>query len=139
MTLEQVLRNAGANLDSQEWSFALKQVHLHVSVDETKMDCYGSYPCRFSQSTIRGSVIISERDGYVVGANGGILVICPAVNDMPVTIYLEKKVIRIAEAESKLLKFIVNVKTNDEVFTFRAPKKIGVDIEKLVNKVRNSI
>ena len=138
MIFDEVMHQLGVNPEAHEWLFALKQIYVNLGIDKDKLNCLGGQQCRFAQKSIRGSSIISERDGYYIGTTGGLLIICPAINDMPITIMLDRKQIRVVEAESKLLKAAVIVKTNDELFEFKVPKKQLSAAEKLVNKVRNA-
>ncbi len=136
MTFEECLNAVGVNTSAREWQFAIKQIYINLSIDTQKLECLGAQGCRFAQKSIRGTVKISERDGYVVATTGGLLIVCPATDDMPVTIMLDRKLIRVVEAESKFLKSAVNVKTNDELYEFKVGKKQLGDMEKLINKVR---
>ncbi|MBR1393007.1 MAG: hypothetical protein IJ561_04145 [Ruminococcus sp.] len=137
MQLLEVLKTESSiNIESQEWQFVLKQLHIQLSVDVDKLDYYRCYPCRFTLKANRNAVKISERNGYFLSAKQGILIVCPSTTDLPVTLFIDKKTIRVVQSESKLLKSEVNVKTNDETFVFRAGKKQCSEIEKEVNKVR---
>ena len=138
MMFDEVLSTLGVKGDSPEWKRAKTQLHINLGVDTEKADFIGGQAVRFCQKTIRGAVEIGEREGFVFGMPGGVLVVCPAVDDMPLTVNIEKKLIRVVEAESKLLKASVNIKTNDDLYELRVPKKQVAALEKLVNKVRNT-
>lgn len=134
--LEALATDSSINIQSQEWQRLLKQVHIQLPVDVEKLEIYKCLPCRFTLKATRNTVKISERPGYFLSAKQGILVLCPSTTDLPVTLFIDKKAIRVVEHETKLLKAEVNVKTNDEVFSFKGPKKQCGELEKEVNRVR---
>ena len=133
---EVLISEGSINIESQEWQRVIKQLHIQLPVDVDKFDYYKCYACKFALKGNRNTVKISERPGYFVSAKQGILVICPSTTDLPITIFIDKKTIRVVEHETKLLKAEVNVKTNDDTFAFRSGKKQVAEIEKEVNKVR---
>ena len=107
-----------------------------MDVDVESFDYFKCYPCKFTLKANRNSVKISERPGYFISARQGILVVCPSTTDLPVTLFVDKKLIRVVTSESKLLKSELNVKTNEDTYAFRSNKKGIADIEKEVNKIR---
>ena len=137
MQLLEVLKTEPSiNTDSAEWQRVLRQMHVQMTVDVDSFDYYKCYPCRFTLKANRNAVKISERPGYFIRAKQGIIVVCPSTTDLPVTLYIDKKLIRVVTSESKLLKSELNVKTNDDTYAFRSSKKGIADIEKEVNKIR---
>ena len=137
MTFNEILQSIGVNPDAPEWSRAKTQLYVNLGIDTEKVDCLGGQAVRFTQKSIRGTVKIGEREGVVFEISSGLMIVCPAVDDMPLTILVDRKLIRIVEAESKLLKSCVTVKTNDELYEFKVPKKQVATLEKMINKVRN--
>ena len=109
-----------------------------MPIDVDKLDYTKCFACRFTLKSGRNTVKISERNGYFIGATSGILIVCPATDDLPITMYVDKKTIRVVQSESKLLKAELSVKTNEEMYCFKGPKKLVADIEKQVNKIRNA-
>ena len=137
MTLLEVLATDNSiNIDSPEWQRVIRQLHIQMEVDVDKFDYYKCYSCRFTLKANRNATKISERPGYFISAKQGILVICPSTTDLPVTLFVDKKLIRVVTSESKFLKAELNVKTNDDSYCFRSSKKGIADIEKEVNKIR---
>ena len=134
--LEALANESSINIDSTEWQRVIRQLHIQMDVDVDKFDYYKCLPCRFILKTNSKSVKISERPGYLVSAKQGLLIICPSTTDLPVTIYVDKKLIRVVTAEAKFLKAEVNVTTNDETYVFKSNKKGVADIEKELNKIR---
>ena len=137
MTYFEVLQSLGMNADSPEWSRAKTQLFVNLGIDLEKTDCIGGQSVKFTQKSIRGTVKIGEREGVCFEISSGLLVVCPAADDMPLTILVDRKLIRVVEAESKLLRSCVNVKTNDDLYEFKVPKKQLGTLEKMINKVRN--
>lgn len=138
MQLEEILRTTNENIDSKDWQFALRNIYVNFVVDAKSLDCIEIYPCVFSKETITKSKQITPISGYIIGTTSGILVFCLRVNDFPVNAFIDKKTIRVVEAESKLFGAYVRIKTNDEVFIFKVDKKILSNVEKMVNKVKNN-
>ncbi len=137
MDLLEVLKTESSiNTDSAEWQRVLRQLHVQMEVDVESFDYFKCYPCKFTLKANRNSVKISERPGYFISARQGILVVCPSTTDLPVTLFVDKKLIRVVTSESKLLKSELNVKTNEDTYAFRSNKKGIADIEKEVNKIR---
>ena len=137
MDLLEVLKTESSiNTDSAEWQRVLRQLHVQMDVDVESFDYFKCYPCKFTLKANRNSVKISERPGYFISARQGILVVCPSTTDLPVTLFVDKKLIRVVTSESKLLKSELNVKTNEDTYAFRSNKKGIADIEKEVNKIR---
>lgn len=134
--LEVLATDNTISIESTEWQRVIRQVHIQMDIDVDKFDFYKCLSCRFILKTNSKSVKISERPGYFLSAKQGILVICPSTTDLPVTLFVDKKQIRVVTAESKFLKAEVNVTTNDETFVFKSNKKGVADIEKEVNKIR---
>ena len=134
--LEVIATDNSINIDSAEWQRVIRQLHIQMEVDVEKFDYYKCYPCRFSLKANTNSTKISERPGYFISAKQGILVICPSTTDLPVTLFVDKKLIRVVTAESKFLKAELNVKTNEDTYCFRSNKKGIQDLEKEVNKIR---
>ena len=137
MLFDEVLEQLAVKADSPEWKRAKTQLYVNLGIDTEKTECTGGQAVKFIQKTIRGEVEIGEREGYVFALSNGLLVVCPAVDDMPLTVLIEKKLIRIVESEAKLLRSCVIVKTNDILYELRVPKKQVDTLEKLVNRVRN--
>ena len=137
MTFDEVLQSLGLNSNAPEWSRAKTQLYVNLGIDSEKVDCMGGQSVKFIQKSIRGTVKIGEREGVVFELPNGLLVVCPAVDDMALTIFIDRKLIRVVESESKLLKSCVNVKTNDDLYEFKVPKKQIATLEKMINKVRN--
>ena len=137
MLFDELIQSLGAKPDAPEIKRAKTQLYINLDIDTEKLDCIGGQAVKFIQKTIRGEVEIGEREGYVFGISQGLLVVCPAVDDMPLTVLVEKKLIRVVESEAKLLRSCVIVKTNDELFELRVPKKQVETLERLVNKVRS--
>ena len=137
MLLTEVLATESSiNIDSPEWQRVLKQMHIQMEVDVDSFDYFKCYPCKFTLKANRNTVKISERAGYFISARQGVLVICPSTTDLPLTMFVDKKQIRVVKAESKLLKAEVIITTNDDTYVFRSSKKGMHDIEKEVNKIR---
>ena len=137
MQLLEVLRaESSINIDSAEWQRVLKQIHIQMEIDVDKFDYYKCLPCKFTLKANRNAVKISERPGYFINAKQGVSVICPSMTDLPLTMFVDKKSIRVVKAESKLLKAEVILTTNDDTYVFRSNKKGMQDIEKEVNKIR---
>jgi hypothetical protein len=134
--LEELLNQMGISTDATEWKFVLKHIAINFPVDVAKLDCISGYSCKFSHVSSQDVLQIDGKSGYVVGATAGLVVICPAVNDFPITAFVSKKEIRVIESESKMFKAFVRVKTNDDVYIFQCDKKQMKDLENLVNKVR---
>jgi hypothetical protein len=125
------------DLKSQEWERAVRQLHIQMSIDVDKLEFFKCIPCRFTLLGLRNEVKISERPGYFISAKAGILVVCVSTTDLPLTLYVERKVIRGEEHNKlKFMKAEILVKTNDESFVFKAPKKVADEIEKEVNRIR---
>ena len=134
--LEVLGEESSININSAEWQFAIKQLHIQMPIDVDKLNYTKCFPCRFTLKGNRSSVKISERNGYFIGSTSGILVVCPATDDLPITLFIDKKGIRVVQSESKLLKAELSVKTNEEMFCFKGPKKVVSEMEREVNKVR---
>lgn len=134
--LEVLIAEGSINIESQEWQRVIKQLHVQLSLDLDKLEFYKCYACKFTLKGNRNTVKIAERSGFFVSAKQGILILCPSTTDLPLTIFVDKKTIRVVEHDIKLLKAEVNVKTNDEVFCFKSGKKQVAEIEKEINKVR---
>lgn len=138
MLLDEVLQSLGVKGDSPEWKRAKTQLYINLQIDTEKAEFFGGQAVKFCQKTIRGSVEIDEREGYVFTMPSGLLVVCVAVDDMPLTVVIERKKIRVVEAETRMFSAEVHVKTNDDLFELRVPKKQVGTLEKMINKVRNS-
>ncbi|MBR6873099.1 MAG: hypothetical protein IKN17_06305 [Ruminococcus sp.] len=134
--LEVLATENSININTPEWQRAVKQLHIQMEVDVDKFDYFKCYPCKFTLKANRNAVKISERPGYFLSARQGILVICPSTTDLPLTMFVDKKAIRVVKAESKLMKSEVIITTNDDTYVFRSNKKGMQDIEKEVNKIR---
>ena len=134
--LEVLATDNSININSPEWQRVIRQLHIQLEVDIEKFDYYKCYACRFTLKANRNAVKISERAGYFISAKQGILIICPSTTDLPVTMFVDKKLIRVVTSESKLLKAELNVKTNDDTYSFKSSKKGIAEIEKEVNKIR---
>jgi len=124
------------DLKSQEWERAIRHVHIQMKIDVDKLDYSKCIPCRFTLLGGRNDIKISERPGYFISAKQGILVICTSTTDLPLTLFIDKKSIRVVQHESKFLKAEIIVKTNEDTYSFKASKKIGDEIDKEVNKMR---
>ncbi|MBR4555462.1 MAG: hypothetical protein IKO27_07700 [Ruminococcus sp.] len=137
MELLEVLKtDSSINLDSPEWQRVLRQLHIQMTIDVDKLDYYKCLPCKFALKSINGSTKISDRPGFFLSAKQGMLIICPSTTDLPITMFIDKKGIRVVQSEIKLLKSEIDVKTNEDMFVFKSNKKGCQDIEKEVNKVR---
>lgn len=138
MQLRVILEMNGADMSSREWQFAFNHIHTNFSYIE-KVEYIKAMPCFYSKGSIVGNLIVSEHQGYALSSESGILAICTAKDDFPVVEWIPKKDIRVVEAENKLFKAYVRVKTNDIVHVFRVDKKKMSELEKMVNEVRNSV
>lgn len=137
MQIEELIRKMGQDPEDKKWQFALKHIYVNFPVDVKGLNCIEGYPCYFARYTITGRVDIGETEGFVIATDAGLLIICPAEDDFPVNEWVSKKLIRIVEAETKLFKAYVRVKTNDNVYSFRTDKKTVKDVERMANRVRN--
>ncbi len=134
--LEVLATDNTINLQAPEWQFAIKQMHIQMPVDVDKLNYTKCFPCKFTLKGNRNETKIAEKSGYFIGSSSGILVVCPATDDLPLTLFIDKKLIRVVQSESKFMKAELSVKTNEETFCFKGPKKVVADMEKEVNKVR---
>lgn len=137
MQFEEVAKQVVGNIDTKAWQFALK--HMYISFDAIDIktaEFTSGYSCYFSKGSITGTAIINETEGYIFGSNLGLLIVCPMENDFPIVDFVNSKHIRVVEAESKLFKAYIRVKTNDNMYIFRVDKKKLSEIEKFVNKIR---
>ena len=134
--MEVLISNNTINIESAEWQRVIKQIHIQMTLDIDKLDCYKCLECKFCLKANRSTTKISERSGYFISAKQGLLVICPSTTDLPITMFIDKKQIRVVEHETKFLKGEVNVKTNEDTYCFRGGKKQVAELEKEVNRVR---
>lgn len=137
MSYEEILFSLGINTDLPEWKRAKTQLYINLDIDVEKLEFIGGKAVKFTQRSIRGEVEIGEREGVAFIYSGGLLIVCTAADDMPLTVLIARKLIRVVEAETKLLKACVIVKTNDDVYELKVPKKQVSELEKMINKVRS--
>lgn len=137
MQLQEVLATeSSVNISSPEWQRALRQLHIQMPIDVDKLDYSKCIPCKFTLLGGRNDVKISERPGYFISSKSGVLIVCISTTDMPLTIFVDKKQIRVVQHESKFMKSAIIVKTNEDTYSFKAPKKVGEEIDKELNKMR---
>ena len=132
MLFDEVLQSLGVKGDSPEWKRAKTQLYINLQIDTEKAEFFGGQAVKFCQKTIRGAVEIDEREGYVFTMPSGLLVVCVAVDDMPLTVVIERKKIRVVEAETRMFSAEVHVKTNDDLYEMRVPKKQVGNLEKMM-------
>ena len=127
------------NIDtnSHEWKSTLMQVKIYLKIDPQTIECVDSVACRFSQSDILYSELISERDVYAFGTEKGLLLLGPSTTELPFVAVIPKKEIKSIESRSKFTKMIVTIKTESVIYDFKTAKKDGPRLEKMVNKLRN--
>lgn len=138
MTLIESLTANSISLDSLEWSMTLKQARVRFPVDIDKINCIKAYSCVFTLENTIDSIKINNKQGFVIIADTGIAVLCPLINDFPITSYIPKKDIRVVESEVKLFKSMIRIRTNTEVYVFKCNKEDIKEIEKNINKIRST-
>lgn len=137
MKFEEIAKNVAGDISSKAWDFAIKHMYINFNAVNVKtLDFIDGYSCVFSKGTITGSLIVNDTPGYIFGSKLGILIVCPIENDFPIVDFISNKAIRVVEAERKLFKAYVRVKTNDNMYIFKTDKQNLSTIEKFVNRIR---
>ena len=81
----------------------------------------------------------SDKVGYLFGSKVGLLIICSNNNDFPIVDFIYRRDIRVVEADSKLFKALVRVKTNKNSHEFKVNKKQLSEMEKFINGIRSNL
>lgn len=140
MTFEEISKAVVKDTQSKSWQFAVKNMNINFSkVNVNNLDFIGAYECSISRSTINGKSEFSDKAGYIFGSKIGLLIICSVENDFPIIDFIYSRDIRVVEANSKLFKAFIRIKTNENSYEFKVDKKQLSIIEKFVNSVRGSV
>ena len=140
MTFEEISKAVVKDTQSESWQFAVKNMKVNFSkVNVSDIDFINAYKCSISRDTVSGISEFSDKVGYLFGSKVGLLIICSTNNDFPIVDFIYSRDIRVVEADSKLFKAFVRVKTNKNSYEFKVDKKQLSEMEKFVSSVRGPV
>lgn len=138
MNLIDVLKNNLAlDVDAPEWKSTLLQLKVAIGYEPDKLECTGGFACKFTQSDLLDEKMFTDREGYVICADKGVILLAPTKGELPLVASITKKDIKAIESKPKFMKCIVTVRTLNHIYDFKTSKKDGAELEKELNHLRH--
>lgn len=139
MNIEELLNNnLGIDTTQEIWVRAFRKFRIDTGEKVEQLECLEGYNCKITLRTNQGKDLVKGIQGCVIDTTKGLVVFGVQFKELPITLLIKGKSIRVLQISNKFLNTVGTVRTDDLVIEFTVPKKFSTQFEVMLSRANKS-